>query len=204
MTGSILALTLAYVAVAALLLCLNLATRFASWIKGGAVVLVTVLYASAWFGYQGLLGWASPAPLPETFRVLWITADEPDKESGAAGAIFFWVRGLDEAGFPVGAPRAYQIPWNETAAKAAQEALERLEEGERLNGRMTRGMVDEGDGRAENATGYAGEQSVTGAGARRPNFEFVRVPPPALPPKTVPDGVPDGVPGVAPGVAPGE
>lgn len=194
MTGAILALTLAYVAVAALLLCLNLATRFAPWIKGCAVVMVTALYASAWFGYQGLLGWASPAPLPETFRVLWITADEPDKETGAPGTIFFWVRELDEAGFPVGVPRAHRIPWDEASARAAQEALEKLEEGEQLNGRLTRGVVDAGEGRPEAPRGYAGEQSVTGAGGRRPDFEFVRVPPPALPPKSVPDGVPDGFP----------
>ncbi|NIP15879.1 MAG: hypothetical protein GWM88_14595 [Pseudomonadales bacterium] len=196
MTGPILGLTLAYVAVAALLLCLNLATRFAPWVKGTAVVLVTMLYASAWFGYRGLLGWASPAPLPETFRVLWITAEEPDKGSGAPGTIFFWVRELDEAGFPVGAPRAHWIPWDEASARAAQEALEKLEEGERLNGRLSRGMVDEGEGRPEEATGYAVEQSVTGAGGRRPDFEFVQVPPPPLPPKSVPDGLPNAVPDV--------
>jgi hypothetical protein len=187
-TGPILGLTLAYVAVAALLLCLNLATRFSPWVKGIAVVLVTALYASAWLGYQGLLGWASPAALPETFRVLWITVEEPDKESGAPGTIFFWVRELDEAGFPVAPPRAHRIAWDEASARAAQEALEKLEEGERLNGRLSRGVVDEGEGRPEETTGYAVEQSVTGAGGRRPDFEFVQVPPPALPPKAVPGG----------------
>lgn len=184
MTPMVLALSLAYAAVAALLLTLNLKTRFAPGIKGAAIVLVSVLYAVTWTSLGGLMGWASPDPMPENFRVLWISTDEPDKTSGADGTIYFWIRALDEAGLPVGAPRAHRVPWSESAAEAAEEAMAAIEEGELLNGRLGRGVVSESEKRSQEE-GYVGEDSVTGGGGDRPLFEFVRVPPPALPAKTV-------------------
>ena len=98
MIGAVVALSVTYAVVAALLLNLNLGTRASPRIKGTAIVLVTVLYAGTWFGTRNLLGWASPDPIPENFRVLWISMDEPDKSSGTPGSIFFWLRQLDEAG----------------------------------------------------------------------------------------------------------
>lgn len=184
MTGPVLLLSLAYAAVAALLLSLNVATRYAFWIKAGAIVLVTGLYAGTWFSLGGLLGWATAEPMPEEFRVLWISMDEPDKSARTPGDIYFWVRELDEAGLPIGAPRAHKLPWSEASAEAAEAAMEQIEEGELLNGRLGRGLV--ADAEPENPeTGYAGEDSVTGNGGERPAFEFIRVPPPALPPKSV-------------------
>jgi hypothetical protein len=184
MTEIIFGLTLAYVAVAALLLNLNLATSWPVWVKGTAIVLVTGLYAGVWYGYRGLQGWATPEPLPEEFRIHWITLDDHDKETGEPGAIYFWVREIDEAGLPIGAPRAHKIPWDEASAEAAEEALAQMDEGELLNGRLSRGTLEE----AEIAEGadYAGDSSISGDGGVRPAFEFSRVPLPALPPKAVP------------------
>lgn len=184
MTPLVLLLSLAYAAVAALLLTLNLATRFAVWIKALAIMGVSALYAVTWIGLGGLMGWASADPMPEEFRVLWISTDEPDKADGAPGTIYFWIRPLDEAGLPAGPPRAHKVPWSESMAEAAEAAMARIEEGELLNGRIGRGVVSETDQSPEES-GYAGEQSVAGSGGERPRFEFVRVPPPALPPKTV-------------------
>jgi hypothetical protein len=129
------------------------------------------------------MGWASPDPLPESFRVLWIATDEPDKAGDQPGTIYFWVRVLDEAGLPVGAPRAHRVPWSEATAEAAEAAMTQLEDGELLNGRMSRGLVSESE-RSEEETGYAGDDAVTGGAGERPEFEFIRVPPPALPPKS--------------------
>ena len=110
MIGAVVALSVTYAVVAALLLNLNLATRYSPWIKATAILVVTVLYAGTWLGTRNLLGWASPDPIPDTFRVLWISMDEPDKSSGTPGSIYFWVRELDEAGLPKGEPRAHRIP----------------------------------------------------------------------------------------------
>lgn len=186
MTGTVLLLALSYAAVAALLLSLNLATRYAFWVKAATITLVSGLYAGTWFGLGGLMGWATTGPMPEDFRVLWITMDEPDKGKKTPGSIYFWVRELDEAGLPIGAPRAHQVPWSESSAEAAEAAMSQIEEGELLNGRLGRGLV--ADAEPENdEVGYSGEESVTGNGGERPTFEFVRAPPPALPPKSVPE-----------------
>jgi hypothetical protein len=186
MTGSVVLLSIAYAAVAGLLLSLNMATRYAFWIKAASVLLVTGLYAGSWTGLYGLMGWATMAPMPEEFRVLWITMDEPDKATKEPGHIYFWVRELDEAGLPIGAPRAHRVAWTEEAAETAQEALEQMEEGELLNGRLGRNVVTDREPPEEGAE-YAGDPTVSGASGERPDFEFVRVPPPALPPKSVPD-----------------
>ena len=135
MTGAVVALTLAYAAVAALLLNLNLATRWSAVVKVGAIVVVSGLYVVAWQGHRGLLGWATTEALPQEFRLHWITADEPDKKTGADGTIYYWIRALDEAGLPDGEPRAYRARWTEETAQVAEAALEHLGEGQLLNGR---------------------------------------------------------------------
>jgi hypothetical protein len=183
MTGSVLLLTLAYVALTALLLNLNLATRHPSRVKALAILLVTGLYVASWYGYRGLTGWASVEALPETFRVHWLMIEDPNKQLDTPGAIYFWVRELDAAGFPVGEPRAHRVPWSESAARQAESARARMEEGELLNGRLSRNVLDTEDA-------LEPTQNFAGAGgppaAADPGFEFSRVPPPALPPKSPP------------------
>jgi len=182
-TPAVVLLSVAYAAVAALLLTLNLATRYATWVKMLAIVLVTGLYGVSWGAWNGMLGWATPAQLPADFRLLWIVMDEPDKQSHEPGYIYFWVRTLDEAGLPSGPPRAHRVRWSEEAAETAQAALDALEEGELLNGRIGRNLVGEREAPDDEAD-YAGDASITGAGGERPPFEFLRVPPPSLPPKS--------------------
>lgn len=186
MTGGAVALTVAYVAVAALLLNLNLATRWNVFVKAGAVVLVTALYAVAWQGHKGLLGWATGEPLPDEFRVHWVTIDEPDKSAGTAGTIYYWVRELDSAGLPHGQPRAHRVRWDEATAEAAEAALEQLEGGELLKGRISRQIVDSVAPPPVDGADYDGGALSSSTSGDRPQFEFSRVPPPALPPKPPP------------------
>jgi hypothetical protein len=179
-TAGVLLLALAYAAVAALLLNLNLATRHAPWIKTSGVVLVTALYAGSFHGHRALTGWASTEPLPERFRVHWILIEEPDKAGNGKGALYFWARELDEAGLPTGAPRAHVLPWSPARARASEDALARLAAGERLNGELT--IAREG------APGDGGG-SLPAIAAEDPlGLRFSRVPPPSLPPKPLPDG----------------
>lgn len=186
MTGVAVALTVAYVAVAALLLNLNLATRWNVFVKAGAVVLVTALYAVAWQGHKGLLGWATGESLPDEFRVHWITIDEPDKAAGTAGTIYYWARELDAAGLPHGQPRAHRVRWDEATAEAAEAALQQLEDGELLNGRISRQIVDSvAPPPPVDGADYGGDLA-SGSSGDRPQFEFSRVPPPALPSKPPP------------------
>jgi hypothetical protein len=184
MTLSVLLLTLAFVAVAALLLNLNLATRHSGKVKSAAILLVTALYGVAWFGYRGITGWATPEPLPEDFRVYWLMVEDPDKVSSKPGAIYFWVRELDEAGFPVGPPRAHRVAWSESAARAAEAARASMEAGELLNGRLSRNAMAPEDS-DQPISEFAGDGGAPGS--PQPGFEFSRVPPPALPPKSSAD-----------------
>ncbi len=186
MIASALLLTIAYVAVAALLLNLNLATRYSAGVKALAIVLVSLLYFGAWHGYRGLVGWPSPDPLPEKFRVLWISLDEPDKANGLPGSVDYWVRTLDSAGLVSGAPRAYRLPWSEAEAEAAQEALDRMDEGEVLDARRTRAPLVKADEAPVFQEEEWGNRISPGEEVRRSKFEFVAVERPSLPAKQSP------------------
>lgn len=136
MTGSSTAvwlLTLAYVAVAALLLNLNLATRRRGAIKVAAIALVTALYVGAWHGHKALLGWASDDPLPERFRLHYATVEDADKASRTPGTIYLWVSSLDG---PVARrePRAYRITWDAETARTVLDALAEVERGVAMEG----------------------------------------------------------------------
>ncbi len=194
MTPVIVALTVAYVGVAALLLNLNLATQWGAAVKIAAIVLVTGMYAASWHGLHGLLGWATYEPLPSEFKLHWITVDEPDKTTGAEGSIYFWVRELDEAQLPKGAPRSHRVAWSEEVAEAAQAALEQLEKGQPLNGFVTRQLISPGDVDpmaeqiVEGEDYYNDAQPLSGDDEQALIFEFRRVPPPDLPAKPLPAG----------------
>ncbi len=188
MTGTILILTCAYAAVAALLLNLNLASPHSRKLKATAIVLVSGLYAGVWHGSLGLLGWPSEAALPDAFRVYWIFLDEPGKGSDVEGGIYFWVRHLDDNRTPVGDLRSFKLAWEKDIAEYAQVALEEIEGGSPVNGFAT-------GARGENIReGTRGTGRSDADGPMLPNpeeeelpFQFRRVPAPNLPPKGVPD-----------------
>ncbi len=185
-TGQVLLLSLSYVVVAALLLHLNLTSPRRRAVKFLAIVMVSALYLGAWYGWRGMSGWASSEPVPDEFRVLWITIDEPDKATRKPGAIFYWLRALDRAGLPIGEPRAHRVAYSEAAAVAAEQALAAIDEGQLLNGRTSRNLLKKSDERVvgdlpDDVGGSEGE------GADGPvNLTFLRVPPPDLPPKVAP------------------
>lgn len=186
MTGAVLLLTLAYVAVAVLLLNLNLATRHKGWVKGVAIIIVSMLYFGTWLGYKGLMGWPSADAMKTEFRVLWITIEDPDKSSSTPGHIYYWVRELDEAGLVVGPPRAHAVPWGEKEAEEAQRALNEMGEGRILNGRRTRGMLSAKDPLLATSEAQAGTRTGTGEDDSPALFEFYSVPPVSLPAKQDP------------------
>ena len=176
-------LALAYAVTAALLLNLNLATRLAGWIKFTAVLGVSTLYLVTWHGLSDLLGWSTSERMPVDFRLHWVVIEEPNKATGTDGKIYFWIRELDEAGLADGAPRAYQVPWNEDTAEAAEEALEELEGGQLLNGRMSRQIINPDLVSPDPTAQYREDES--GSTGQQTQFEFSRLPPPTLPPKPI-------------------
>ena len=81
---------------------------------------------------------------------------------------------------PYGMPRSYKLVWNEKNHKIAQSALHKLEEGEKLNGTKTYGVIDK-DNEGNKANQYEAQEGELQEG--RPSIEFVEVLPPELPAK---------------------
>lgn len=172
-------LTLAYVAVAALLLNLNLATRRRGAIKVVAIALVTALYVGAWHGHKALLGWGSDDDLPERFRLHYATVEDPDKAAREPGTIYLWVSALDGPA-DMREPRAYRITWDADTARAVLDALAEVERGVAMEGHAA-GLSETGRVRAIEPADRV--QVGDGAEAAPGKVEFRPVPTPPLPPK---------------------
>ena len=177
-------LTLAYVVIAALLLNANLGARLPLLAKVGAIFLVSACYAFSYWGWRAMEGWPADEPLPEEFRLQWITVDEPNKETGEDGVIYFWVRHLDEYGDAAGEPRSYRVPFSEALAEQAEEALEKMQDGETMNGFITRQVMTPAEEELDNKGKPAGRTLLGDEAMFR--IEFRDVPKPDLPPKAAP------------------
>lgn len=184
MLPSLLTLGLSYALVAALLLTLLVGLQGRRRLKIGLILMVSLFYAVSWIGHQSMLGWPTSELMPQSFRVLWITIDEPDKATRKAGGIFFWVRELDEAGIPKGVPRTFHVPFTEEAAEEAQAALGKMEEGDVMNGTMSRNIVRDEERPEKFESNYQGDDRIGGDDGYRPMFELIEVPPPSLPAKS--------------------
>ena len=174
-------LILSYVAVTALLLVFYLYSNFSNKLKTIVILIMSTFYLTTWIGYKDLMGWPSIEEIPDEFRLLWVTIDEPDKFNKKEGNIYFWLKYIDEAGMPYGKPKAYTLLWSNENHKLAQEALLKLQDGTQLNGKKTYGVLDAND-LDESANPY--EDSGSGNSEEgNPSFEFKEVAPPSLPPK---------------------
>lgn len=178
-------LIICYILLALLVLLSLKHSALARPFKLGLVVLTSTFYMVTWFYLKGMMGWATPDPIPEAFRVHWVHIDEPNKSQGDTGTIYYWVSALDAADLLSSPPRAHRIPWTIDAAEAAQDAKNRLDAGELLNGRISHNVLDGEKPEAEEMPPGEG-QSPEGDDNERPAFTFTTVVPPTLPMKTVP------------------
>ena len=138
----ILALSLSYAVVGALLLVVLVYARVPWSAKALAVVVTSAFYAVSFVGVRGLLGWASVDPLPARFKLLQSRIVEPHSLEGDSGSIYLWVEALDETNRPSGVPRAYRIPYSGGLAEKTDKAA-----GEIAAGRPQGGLAaDYGNG----------------------------------------------------------
>ncbi len=175
-------LSISYAVIAALLLVFCFYTNFTKKVKLISIFAVSLFYISSWKGYVGVLGWPTSEDLPDDFNILWVVIQEPNKTKSNEGELFLWIKEIDEFKKPIGDPRAFNLQWNKENHRIAQEALHKLQEGERLNGKKTYGVLNK-DNKGEKSTPYDVAEGEPEQG--RPSFEFVEVPPPELPPKTL-------------------
>ena len=165
-------LVLAYVALTALLVTALVTTRLPLPVKAVVAIGAVALYVASYRGWQAIQGWpAATARLPERFLLHASVIEEPDAESGAAGAIFVWASDLAGGG-PADSPRAYRLAYGKELHADLDEALRNMRNGTLQLGRVSRvaGTPDR-------------PRDLTGFGEQRETLEFYTLPDPALPEK---------------------
>ena len=194
MISSVVGLTIAYVAIAILLLSLNLTSSWRWWIKGAAIAITTVLYGLTYQSVESLLGWPADARMPKHFQLHWGTVVEPDKFLGTPGAIFLWVEELDEQNYPVGTPRSFRQPYSKELAEKVQKAVANIEAGHQQAGTAedVENAGEQNEQQGENIQ-MAGQQNNDDQGGserdpdallnRQNTLEFHDLPPPQTPDK---------------------
>jgi hypothetical protein len=110
MNTVVIAISVAYVVMAVVLLCMGLTSRFSWWIKGA----------------KSLLGWPGTGQLPARFQLLWTRVVEPDPKISDPGAIFLWVEELDDNNVPSGTPRSYRLRYSAPLADRSNKAKEEI------------------------------------------------------------------------------
>ena len=175
--------------IAVLLLSLNLFSRWKWWVKGLAIIVTAGFFIQSFVMTHKLLGWPTNGQMPEHFQVLWAKVKEPNKFSGAKGAVYFWVDELDEYNIPFGTPRAYELPYSEQLADAVVRITERIQTGLEVSG--TADVAED----QESATRVALEEQEVSEGLLDGQFDvdvfpddehllqFQEMPPPILPEK---------------------
>src|SRR6201999_1355709 len=131
----VLALSLSYAVVGALLLVVLAYARVPWSAKALAVVVTSAFYVVSFVSVRGLLGWASVDQLPASFKLLQSRIVEPHSLEGDPGAIYLWVEALDEDNRPSGVPRAYRIPYSDKLADKTDKAQGEIAAGRAQGGR---------------------------------------------------------------------
>ena len=114
-------LVTAYVALAALLLGLNLHSAWSWPLKSGANLLVVALCWVTYTSWPALLGWPVEEDVPELFYLHAALVEEPDR-------IYFW--GTDiERGLGRTVPRAFAVRYTPTLHDRVDKATRKLRKG---------------------------------------------------------------------------
>ena len=129
MNTVVLAISVAYVVIAVLLLCMGLTSRFAWWLKGVVIVVTSVFFIESFFATKGLLGWPGTGQLPHRFQLLWTRVVEPDRKLNDPGAIYLWVEELDENNVPSGTPRSFKLVYTQPLADRSNKAKDEIMSG---------------------------------------------------------------------------
>ena len=200
--AQIIALSVAYALLGALLLVILLRARVVWQLKAAAIGLTSAFYCVAFFKTQGLLGWSAMEGLPAHFQLLWARIVEPDLADGDLGAVHLWIEELDDANLPSGVPRAYRMRYSAALAAKAEAARSEIMKGHPQGGRA----VDFGQGGGQAApestvvdvtsprASVAAGGDPSGGGVLDPEFlrgeskqiEFAPLPGAILPPKDAP------------------
>jgi hypothetical protein len=129
MNTVVLAISIAYVVMAVVLLCMGLTSRFAWWLKGVVIVVTSIFFIESFFATKSLLGWPGTGQLPHRFQLLWTRVVEPDPKISDPGAIYLWVEELDDNNVPSGTPRSYRLKYSPPLAERSNKAKDEIMSG---------------------------------------------------------------------------
>ena len=91
--------------------------------------ILTIALATAHYdALQNYLGWPAGNALPQKFEMISGLIVEPDLKRDDPGAIYIWVRDLDDKQ-PV--PRAYRLPYQKQLHLGVGETLRKQRDGQR-------------------------------------------------------------------------
>ena len=148
----IVGLIIAYVALAALLLGLNLHSSWHWTVKSIANVAVVAL---CWVTYQSwptLLGWPTERDVPELFYLHGVLVEEPDR-------IYLWGTDL-ERGLGRTVPRSFSLDYTPTLHDRADKATRKLRKGLPVIGQVVPSNASVEDGETLEPA-RAGETDIT-------------------------------------------
>ena len=131
----IVALSVSYALIGALLLVILVYARLPWPAKAIAVVVTSAFYIISFVGVRDLLGWASTERLPASFKLLQARIVDPHTLEGDPGSVYLWVEALDEDNRPSGVPRAFRLPYSDTLAEKTHEAERQMAAGHAQGGR---------------------------------------------------------------------
>ena len=162
MTGTVLAISAAYVVIGVLLLNMGLSSRFRWWIKAMAIVVTCGFFIEVFFSTKSLLGWPGTGALPPRFQLLWTRVVEPDPKISDPGAIYLWVEELDENNVPSGTPRSYRLRYTPPLADRSLKARDEI-----MAGNPQEGTANdmEGDDSKANTQEHATQWETSGPSA---------------------------------------
>lgn len=111
MTLGISGLIAAYILLAALLLSVNLYSKWSWQLKTITIIITSVFYIISYISFPPLLGWPTNQKLPAHFRLLATEVHQPDKLTGEEGSVFLWLKEVEDITALV-LPRAYVLPYS--------------------------------------------------------------------------------------------
>ena len=85
-------------------------------------------------GAGELRGLPSDSPIPPRFSMLWAQIVEPNLLLGEKGRVFLWIQTLDEENYPIGQPRAYQLPYSDDLNVKVSDAMAQISQGVDVQG----------------------------------------------------------------------
>jgi hypothetical protein len=111
-----------YGLLALLLLGLAIGSLWRWPVKAAAILVTAAAFAGSYVAVRAMLGWPTEDRLPERASFLASRIVEPDRLADEPGTIFVWLQAIDAANLPVGAPRAYALPYRAEVAEAVVQA----------------------------------------------------------------------------------